>query len=82
MYDTQEVDLLPLFAIYRSYFDIFYPQRDVEYEATSAHKLLQWCVENNKNLTDLTVNTSVSTFGLSTFVTNSVNVHVPTVLYY
>lgn len=49
----KNVDLLPLFAFYKAYFDIFVPQRNVQWSSTNAHKLLDYLNQTGIDILDL-----------------------------
>lgn len=44
------VSILPLFAYYRAYYDLFFPKRFVSYEDSSLHRLIEAIEVNNKSL--------------------------------
>lgn len=63
-WDTSRVNMLPLFATYKAYFDIFYPQREIEWTSTNLYKLLDYISLNNIDLANL-VNTTNTVWGYS-----------------
>lgn len=63
-WDTSRVNMLPLFATYKAYFDIFYPQREIEWTSTNLYKLLDYITLNNIDLAGL-VNTKNTVWGYS-----------------
>lgn len=67
--DTDYYSLMPLFAYYKAYFDIFYPQREINWKNTAAFKLLDWFVESGREFMEIGTsaitnkNVSLRTFG-------------------
>ena len=47
------VSLLPLFAFYKAYFDIFMPTRDIQWSSTNAHRILDFLNQSGKEISDL-----------------------------
>lgn len=48
---TDELNALPIFAYYKAWFDLFYPQREITWTNTMAYKMLQSCLaSNNMNI--------------------------------
>ncbi len=47
------VSLMPLFAFYKAYFDIFMPTRDIQWSSTNAHRILDFLNQSGKEISDL-----------------------------
>lgn len=47
------VSLMPLFAFYKAYFDIFMPTRDLQWSSTNAHRILDWLNQTGNEVFDL-----------------------------
>lgn len=47
------VSLLPLFAFYKAYFDIFMPTRSIQWSSTNAHRILDWLNQTGNEVSDL-----------------------------
>lgn len=47
------VSLMPLFAFYKAYFDIFMPTRDVQWSSTNAHRILDFLNQKGIEISDL-----------------------------
>lgn len=45
---TEPISLLPLFAFYKAWFDVFMPQRNIHWTDSLAFTLLNYCSENAK----------------------------------
>lgn len=45
--DSGPIDFMPIFSYYKAWYDIFYPQRDSQWEQTYCFKLLDYISENN-----------------------------------
>lgn len=45
---TEPISLLPLFAFYKAWFDVFMPQRNIHWTDSTAFTLLNYCSENAK----------------------------------
>lgn len=48
-FDDTRVDILPLFANYKAYFDIFVPQRNITWKDTDAFKLMEYSEQSGLN---------------------------------
>lgn len=48
-FDDTRVDILPLFANYKAYFDIFVPQRNITWKDTDAFKVMEYCEQSGLN---------------------------------
>lgn len=48
-FDDTRLDILPLFANYKAYFDIFVPQRNITWKDTDAFKLMEYCEQSGLN---------------------------------
>lgn len=44
--NADPLSVLPIFAFYKSYFDMFFPNRDLTWKDTNAYKLLEWIDQN------------------------------------
>lgn len=47
------VSLMPLFAFYKAYFDIFMPTRSIQWSSTNAHRILDWLNQTGNEVSDL-----------------------------
>nr|WNN13327.1 MAG: major capsid protein [Microvirus sp.] len=56
------VSLLPVFAFYKAYFDIFMPTRDLQWSSTNAHRILDWFNQTGKEVSDLYNNFSSTSY--------------------
>lgn len=56
------VSLMPLFAFYKAYFDIFMPTRDLQWSSTNAHRILDWFNQTGGEISDLYNNKSISSY--------------------
>lgn len=43
LWDNTQVSALPLFAYWKVYYDLFYPQRDLTWKDTAAAGIQEWC---------------------------------------
>lgn len=48
--DPDYVNLMPLFAFYKSYFDIFVPERNIQWTSTNAHMILDYLNQFNREI--------------------------------
>lgn len=49
----KHVSLMPLFAFYKAYFDIFMPTRDIQWSSTNAHRILDFLNQSGTEISDL-----------------------------
>ena len=56
------VSLMPLFAFYKAYFDIFMPTRDLQWSSTNAHRILDWFNQTGKEISDLYNEKTISSY--------------------
>lgn len=63
--DSSVVSLMPLFAYYKAWFDIFAPKRDLLWTDTRAAKLLDWADEYGEDFQDIGVDTSLAEQGVT-----------------
>ena len=48
--DPDYVNLMPLFAFYKAYFDIFVPERNIQWTSTNAHMILDYLNQFNREI--------------------------------
>lgn len=64
--DTSRVSLMPLFAYYKAWFDLFAPKRDLMWTSTQAFRLLDWAAEYGEcDFDELGNNVSISDEGVN-----------------
>lgn len=63
--DTSRVSLMPLFAYYKAWFDLFAPKRDLIWTSTQAFRLLDWsCEYGESDFDELGNNVNISSQGV------------------
>ncbi|QRV61914.1 major capsid protein [Microvirus sp.] len=64
--DTSRVSLMPLFAYYKAWFDLFAPKRDLIWTSTQAFRLLDWsCEFGVSDFDELGNNVNISSQGVN-----------------
>lgn len=64
--DTSRVSLMPLFAYYKAWFDIFAPKRDLLWTSTQAFRLLDWaCEYGESDFDEIGNNVNISNQGIT-----------------
>ena len=63
--DTSKVSLMPIFAYYKAWFDLFAPKRDMLWTSTQAFRLLDWACEYGREFEEIGVTPSVTTEGIT-----------------
>lgn len=63
--DSSLVNLLPLFAYYKVWFDIFAPKRDMLWTGTQAYRLLDWYCEYGEDFADIGNLTDIAEQGVT-----------------
>lgn len=64
--DTSRVSLMPLFAYYKAWFDLFAPKRDLIWTSTQAFRLLDWsCEYGESDFDQLGDNVNISSQGVN-----------------
>ena len=63
--DTSKVSLMPLFAYYKAWFDLFAPKREMLWTSTQAYRLLDWFCEYGHEFEDIGVLPSVTNEGVT-----------------
>lgn len=53
--DTSKVSLMPIFAYYKAWFDLFAPKREMMWTSTQAYRLLDWFCEYGRSFEDIGV---------------------------
>lgn len=63
--DTSKVSLMPIFAYYKAWFDLFAPKRDMLWTSTQAFRLLDWFCEYGHDFEDIGVLPAVTNEGVT-----------------
>lgn len=63
--DTSKVSLMPIFAYYKAWFDLFAPKREMLWTSTQAYRLLDWFCEYGHDFEDIGVLPSVTNEGVT-----------------
>lgn len=63
--DTSKVSLMPIFAYYKAWFDLFAPKRDALWTSTQAFRLLDWFCEYGHEFSDIGVLPNITNEGVT-----------------